>query len=451
MQNSDINDRFTDWLLSPTETLDWEAKCWLDMADPECQGLVAKELIALENHGGGFLVFGFKETADKQLVSDANVPVSLKPYMADAINAILKKRAEPVFHADVTLHKHPVTGQQHPLVRVAGTSKIPVRSDSATKSSLKNYTYYIRASGPESRAPLTGAEWDSLIRRAVSNQREETMASMRGMLALMSGDTFGLPAITQKKNDLSSFVHSSISRWSELNESLEERSRAKIMHGHYLMAARIAGTPNEIGADEVLRINQSARRYTGWPPFVAIYRDSKIKPHPRSDGIEAWIAADGQTDVGHADYWLMFQQAGLFFLLRGYQEDAEAFDGKDIPPATRFEATLPVWRVGEFVLRIGEFAEEMYKGDCELEFECRWVGLAGRQLFVHRGHRWIDDRVAHDDEVTSHASCPASAAKELLPDVVKKLTSPLYQRFDFFAPQDKFYSEELANMTGRKY
>ena len=38
------------------ETLDIEAKDWLDMDDVESKGTSAKTLIALENHGGGFLV-----------------------------------------------------------------------------------------------------------------------------------------------------------------------------------------------------------------------------------------------------------------------------------------------------------------------------------------------------------------------------------------------------------
>ena len=57
MLNRDIITRFEDWLLSPNETLDFEVKQWLDLSDNEAQGLVAKALIALENHGGGFLLF----------------------------------------------------------------------------------------------------------------------------------------------------------------------------------------------------------------------------------------------------------------------------------------------------------------------------------------------------------------------------------------------------------
>ena len=87
MLNRDINSRFEDWLLSPRETLDFEVKQWLDLTDSEAQGTVAKALIALENHGGGFLLFGYSEDSNKKLVPDCNRPASLESFLTDAINA----------------------------------------------------------------------------------------------------------------------------------------------------------------------------------------------------------------------------------------------------------------------------------------------------------------------------------------------------------------------------
>jgi hypothetical protein len=183
MLNRDINSRFEDWLVSPAETLDFEAKRWLNMADVESQGVVAKALIALENHGGGFLLFGYMEDNNKRLVPDPARPSSLKPYLADSINGIVKSRAEPAFHVEVTIQAHPETGDEYPLVCVSGRSRVPVRSDSATPGgSLKHNHYYIRGPGPESKNPSTAAEWDTLLRRAVMNQREEIISVLRAFL-----------------------------------------------------------------------------------------------------------------------------------------------------------------------------------------------------------------------------------------------------------------------------
>jgi len=58
-KNREVNSLFEDWLINPRESLDLEAKRWLDLNDVESQGNIAKALIALENHGGGYLVVGF--------------------------------------------------------------------------------------------------------------------------------------------------------------------------------------------------------------------------------------------------------------------------------------------------------------------------------------------------------------------------------------------------------
>jgi len=90
--NRDINARFEDWLISPTETLDFEVKNWLDLTDVEARGTVAKALIALENHGGGFLLIGFSEDKGR-LIPNQQRPASLAQYGTDVINAIINKYA----------------------------------------------------------------------------------------------------------------------------------------------------------------------------------------------------------------------------------------------------------------------------------------------------------------------------------------------------------------------
>jgi hypothetical protein len=243
MLNRDINSRFEDWLLSPSEALDFEVKQWLDMSDVEHQGLVAKALIALENHGGGFLLFGYKEDSAKKLVPDPKRPASLEPYLTDSINAVIKRRAEPNFHAQVTLQRHPQTGEEYPLVRVTGSTRVPVRSDSKTPNgTLKENVYYIRAPGPESRAPLNAAEWDALLRRVVLNHREEIIALLRAFLPV--GGTFGAPPEPNEVERLQEFLSSSVKQWVKLNSSLDATHPARISFGHYIFAARLAGTPN---------------------------------------------------------------------------------------------------------------------------------------------------------------------------------------------------------------
>lgn len=447
MLNKDINARFEDWLLSPAESLDFEVKGWLDMEDAESQGLIAKALIALENHGGGFLLFGYTENAEKKLVAHGPRPASLKPYLTDALNAIVKKRAEPSFHVEVSVQKHPESGEEYPLVRVPGTSKVPVRSDSATAGgSLKQHVYYVRAPGPESRGPIDGSEWDALVRRAVLNQREEIVSVLRAYLPSAGG--IALLQAAPDQETLKQFAEAATARWKALNESLPSDHQARIKLGHFSFAARVLGKAKGLTAAKVLAINEGAKKYTGWPTFVTLHQEA-TQPKLVDDCIEAWLADTKYPDVGHADFWRIHPD-GLFFLLRGYQEDAPDYARGTTTPGSLFEATLPIWRVGECLLRVSELAAAMFEGDFEILVQCEWTGLTGRQLYVHNARRFLGSGKAAQETVRTNGRFPGSV-RDVLPEAVRSLTAPLYERFDFTEIPDFVYVEELNDMTKGRF
>jgi len=185
-------------------------------------GKSRRRLLALWLHG----------RRTKKADTGPNWPTSMEPYLGDALNAIVKRRAEPAFHVEVTLQKHPTTGDEYPLVRVRGTSRVPVRSDSATSGGTpKQHVYYVRAPGPESRGPLDAAEWDTLLRRAVLNQREEIVSVLRSILPSAGG--LALVAASSVDDELNKFAETARIRWNSLNESLPEDHPARIKLGHF--------------------------------------------------------------------------------------------------------------------------------------------------------------------------------------------------------------------------
>src|ERR1700722_13929213 len=56
---SDTARRLADLLVDPHETLDFEIKGWLDVSASEHQAKLAKGIIAMANHGGGYILIGF--------------------------------------------------------------------------------------------------------------------------------------------------------------------------------------------------------------------------------------------------------------------------------------------------------------------------------------------------------------------------------------------------------
>jgi len=79
---------------------------------------------------------------------------------------------------------------------------------------------------------------------------------------------------------------------------------------------------------------------TGWPPWWVPTRN-EIRPYVYDGLIECWLGEGDLADPAHSDFWRASPQ-GMLFLLRGYQEDSAP---EEFPPGTRFDLTIPIWRV----------------------------------------------------------------------------------------------------------
>jgi hypothetical protein len=194
----------------PMENLATELKDWLDLGDKSERANVARELIALANYGGGYLLFGFRDASSGWHPTEA-CPHDLKYYSQDAINNILKSHSEPVFEC-YTYHLESTGGNQHVVVRVPGGHTAPIRSRGGPPASrLIDHCYYIRRPGPESAPPDTGHEWDELITRCVDNNRERQLEGFRRIVDLLRGS----PEVAQAIADTAAGAADPLTRWAD--------------------------------------------------------------------------------------------------------------------------------------------------------------------------------------------------------------------------------------------
>ncbi len=93
--------RLADLLRDPRETLDVELKGWLEIdGNAEHKATLAKALIALANHGGGYVVFGFAETGEGVMPAEPR-PANLSAYTPDTVNSVVSRFADLGRGADV--------------------------------------------------------------------------------------------------------------------------------------------------------------------------------------------------------------------------------------------------------------------------------------------------------------------------------------------------------------
>ena len=448
--------RLADLLVDLREDLNFEVKNWLDLeGNNEDKARFAKAVIALANHGGGFVALGLLET-DVGIVEADGRPVTFDRYNQDLINGIVQNYSDPPFHCAVHVVANPA-GTLFPIVIVPGGHRTPVRArrDGPHGKIVQQDSIYIRKPGPRSETPQSSQDWDELLARCLRNRRDEMFDQIRDLLTGAVSQVEQTSAPTR----IDAWIKAGFKRWRSLIQQLPEDVAPRFPHGYYNVAYEIIGESRHIAPahlPETLRT--SVVHHTGWPPFWYPAREG-ITPYPIDGVVECWLGSDPGTsianrDAAHSDFWRIHPD-GLAYLLRGFQEDGmdvQRPGRESIPPATSFDVTLPVWRVGETLLHAQRLAENLFEGPTTIRFVATYKGLSGRTLVSIDPRRdFWEKRVARQDLITLNTHVDAEAIGTNLPEIVHPLLSPLYALFDFFELPIQLVVDELARLRAGNY
>jgi len=450
------HERLADLLVEPREDLDCEIKNWLDLqGSNEHKATFAKAVIALANHGGGFIILGLVET-DTGAVEAEGRPAAFNGYTQDLINGIVQTYCDPPFHCAVHIVPNQA-GEIYPIVVVPGGHRVPIRARRAGPNGniIQNNSIYLRKPGPRSETPQSAQEWDDLLARCLRNRRDDMFDQIRDLIA------GAVPQIEQppSQDRLDLWIQLSRTRWNDLVAGLPAGVGPRLPNGGYYVGFEIVGEPKHIPParlPEVLR--SSVVRHSGWPPFWYPTR-AGIEPYPIDGSIECWLGGDPQTplearDAAHSDFWRI-RPDGLAYLLRGYQEDSgEAqWYGRELgAPASLFDITLPVWRISESLLFARSLASNLFEGPTTIRFTAGYEGLSGRSLGSLDNRRPVwDRRVAHQDTIILNTHIDTQAIETNLPEIVHPFLSPVYALFDFFELPMQLVVEEITRMRPNNY
>lgn len=445
-------DKLTDILIKPREDLDIEIKNWLDLkSNEDDKANFAKAALALANHGGGLIIFGFTEIA-AGMIPAAERPATLDGYRADLLNGIIHKYADPAFHCEVHLRPGP-QDEIYPVVVVPGGHRVPVRSKRGGPHSqiVKDNSIYIRRPGPQSEVPQNANDWDTLLGRCLSNRRDEMFDQIR---ALITG-AVPPPALPPPPDSLEIFIEASLARWKTLAATLPQGAAERCPHGFNWYAFELGGDIRNFSGPQFAEILRSAEvKYSGWPPFWYPTR-SGIAPYPFDEMVECWIGGDtddgyGNRGAGRADFWRV-SPAGLAFFLRGYREDDLA-GGDNMPadPGSWIEVEWPVAVTAQILLYVQSLAARLIDGPTSVRLRSGYNGLYGRSLHSITG-RHLSPRVSRQDEINLESTFATEALEHNLVEIAHPFLTPLYRTFDFFELPMKLVTEVIGKLRQRRF
>lgn len=430
----------------PREDLGSEYKEWLDLTTNEHKATVAKAAIALVNHGGGFIILGFADTAGG-LHSNPR-PAVIPEITQDAINAAIRRYASPEFHCEMHSVPHPTTNVVHPVIVVPGTMTEPVMSKRDCVDVIAQNKCYVRKPGPRSEEPQTREEWRALLNRCVRAGRDDMLEAIR---SIVSGRVEAPTVLPSAIEELRAYCSAGKVRWSELADTLPIGAPGRFPQGYYEMGFSLVNARPAGGlADLRDRLRQARRiKLTGWTPFLDM-STSEWSPYPHHNFVEAWVGRPvpgrDDHDPSHSDFWRA-SPAGSLYTIRGYAEDAL----ENRAPGHLFDVTLPVWRIAEGLLFARRLAESFEDVDAIATW-CHFTGLNGRRLTSVTGNRAVfGDDVSGTDEIAIETQSTLQQIDDNLVEVMHQLLIPLYERFSFFRLPVVLVEEELSRMMRGRF
>jgi hypothetical protein len=314
-QNADIDEL----LAEPREALDIELKEWLDLTDHDHRALVAKEIIALANHGGGYLVIGFTELSDGSFIPATPRPTKLDGWSQDAIQSIVAKYVDPAVQCRVLHRPAPGSQKLYPIIIVPGGYRVPIRAKTGSPDGKKLVPYrtYIRRPGPNSEEPRTAEEWDRLLERTLQNRKTELLEAMRSIMAGVIPTAHG--STPSRLDELLRFEETAVARWEARVANIPRDTPARFPHGYYDVGIAIDGTVDNSTLAELRDIiAREVRNHSGWPPFLTLTREP-FAPKPINGAVEFWRGPENnQYDVPtRHDFWRISPD-GLLFTRCGF-------------------------------------------------------------------------------------------------------------------------------------
>lgn len=169
----------------PTEDLDVEFKRSLPLTDNVGKAKLAKEICALANHGGGWIILGRNDDGS---YPDA-LPDEIINVDQDHINQIAAAYLQPAPHCSVSFQQPSGIRFSVPVIWVppCGTSPVcgkkngPSDDRGRTQGIVKG-VHYIRKAGPVSAPIDSPDEWQDVIRRCVLSDKTSLLGALSTMI-----------------------------------------------------------------------------------------------------------------------------------------------------------------------------------------------------------------------------------------------------------------------------
>ncbi len=411
------------------ERLDVEVKNWLGgLQSKDAKAKLAKEIIALANHGGGYVFIGFEDKGDGHPEIQPE-PGELEAFSQDNIDSIVKRYVTPPCQCETSLHKRNGSEITHPVITVPGEHRTPVwaKRGSPDNKKLQQGTLYIRRPGGSSEPPKTQDDWEKLLDRLVRARGTELLDAFRSVL-----DTS--QEIAAEKPNLDDWDKKSYEEWRKKVADLPKGDGRKHERGYWTVSFSIKPFP-KISLNEFWRvINQETPVFSGWPPFTD---QGPLTAKPKGNVIEAWVDSSRSSDASvqngtRSDFWRLSED-GKGFLLRAMQDYNVFLPEEQMDADLHFNSAIAIYRMVEVLKFVEALALRFSDENAEFNLRLCYYDIKDRCILsaAPDRHNQRIGKACEQQNLESRQSGTVAEIGANLQEIIFALLEPICEQFGF--------------------
>ncbi len=451
----------------PQESLSVELKAWIDPEQTEGTAKIVKAALAMRNHGGGYMVFGFDNNTLEPILDDAPSNVR-EMFHIDKIQGMIAKYSSE--HFEVTVEFPQRDGKDFPVIIVPTGIKTPVVAKSdllskdGSKTLIRTDTVYVRSLSSNNTPSTTQAkskDWPRLIEVCFDNREADIGRFIRRHLGAIGSEQLNALANAfagkfepevSSEDLLRAYLQESEERY-ELK--LKDRKASLPEHGVWEVGLILKGdVPHHSTNQEFLNLLSSSNpAYTGWPVWLDSRRFGE-NDHPYViNGVWEALVLSRNTKFLNLMDFMRLDPKGKFFLRRALEYDM----GISVPSSqalTDLDFSFPIIRTAEAIAVGIAFAKSMgcLPEETTLAFAFKWTKLKGRNLSSWVNRRgWISQlSSAYQDEVIAFVNVPLDMPLSVLSQYVNQVVKPLFEIFDGFTLSEDIVEDITRRLIERQ-
>ncbi|MBN2309032.1 MAG: ATP-binding protein [Candidatus Hydrogenedentes bacterium] len=394
--------------------LDYKAPIKWDEDDKRACCELVKDVLALANSGGGWLVIGVSEQDKDTFVKEGLTPEQSKSFEATRLSKFVNNYADPP--VDPHVYKPEVDGKRFVCIQVPGFPDTPHICQKDFPKTLSSPALYVRNDAKESASVKNSADFRRIVERAIRQRGDQLLTSFRAILK----EGIQPPAVPDEER-FRKQIDEAHERWRELTkDSIGEKG----YRAAAIFPARFDAERFDLQTLREMAENGNTD-FRGWP-FLFYSNMRSDLGHTIQDGHEMF-----EPQFEH--FWRL-HQSGLFFGCQVLYEDQR----KEYRSENKF------LDFDGFSMMTGEMLnclKELYTGRIEddeaivLRFELH--GMGGRRLGStnpHRNMRRGAEWTSHIDPMLYPRTRSLAEWRAGLVDHALDICSYVFQRFNWAQP-----------------